>query len=300
MNELEIIFVIAGILAVGMSVFILWRKSTRNARYGNKCEKKVRKELAGLKGSDYAVINDILIPSGASSEGRNVQIDHIVVSTRGIFVIETKGLRGHIVGKEHSQYWEQKFMMSSKSFYNPLLQNDSHIRSLRRHLRGVPAVLFVSVTTFTDAWRIDVAADDIVEHRSLLPDRHIRRTLDPSRRRKRHWWNRSGEVVLDESRIVLRLEDLKKEIKRRDKVIDRDNVRDLYEKILSLDIKGREARSKHKRFVKDTAKRGLSEIRSGRCPRCGSPLVVREGDYGPFYACSDFPDCLFVCSVNPE
>ncbi len=36
------------------------------------------------------------------------------------------------------------------------------------------------------------------------------------------------------------------------------------------------------------------EIIQGVCPRCGGELVEREGKYGKFYGCSNFPDCKFT------
>jgi len=30
------------------------------------------------------------------------------------------------------------------------------------------------------------------------------------------------------------------------------------------------------------------------CPKCGSPLLVRLGKYGSFYACSAFPKCRYT------
>ena len=30
------------------------------------------------------------------------------------------------------------------------------------------------------------------------------------------------------------------------------------------------------------------------CPKCGSPLVLRQSSHGEFLGCSDFPSCKFV------
>lgn len=30
------------------------------------------------------------------------------------------------------------------------------------------------------------------------------------------------------------------------------------------------------------------------CPECGNPLVIRKGKYGPFTACSNFPECKYI------
>lgn len=35
------------------------------------------------------------------------------------------------------------------------------------------------------------------------------------------------------------------------------------------------------------------DIENNICPRCGSPLVLRNGEYGEFYGCSNYPKCKF-------
>lgn len=39
-----------------------------------------------------------------------------------------------------------------------------------------------------------------------------------------------------------------------------------------------------------------SELMEGVCPRCGNALVEREGKYGKFYGCSNYPKCTFMLS----
>lgn len=33
-----------------------------------------------------------------------------------------------------------------------------------------------------------------------------------------------------------------------------------------------------------------------RCPECGSPVNLKEGIYGLFFGCSNFPKCRFTAS----
>lgn len=49
----------------------------------------------------YKVLHDVTIPS---QNGRTTQIDNVVFSEYGIFVIEVKNYQGWIVGKEHDEY----------------------------------------------------------------------------------------------------------------------------------------------------------------------------------------------------
>ena len=31
-----------------------------------------------------------------------------------------------------------------------------------------------------------------------------------------------------------------------------------------------------------------------KCPRCGNKLIVRNGKYGDFLGCSNYPDCKYT------
>ena len=41
-------------------------------------------------------------------------------------------------------------------------------------------------------------------------------------------------------------------------------------------------------------KQTQNELESGICPRCGNKLVERNGQYGKFYGCSNYPSCKFI------
>ena len=295
MTPLLYAIIVLSAVAVVLSVYIMATSaSRRRRRSGRLGERRVARELRRLPKRGFRVINDIHIPS---TGGNTVQIDHIVVSTRGIFVIETKNHSGRICGSEHDQYWEQRYMLSSRSFYNPLLQNASHIKALRRHLRGVGSDLFMSVVVFPSAWRLDIAADDIVERRRLLGDRHVRRTFDPERQVHRRWWRRRRGVVLDESTMVMRLRSLRSEMKRRPKLLSSDEMESLAALVENLRADRTEGARHHRDFVRAASDDSRRRIRQGICPRCGSRLVVREGANGPFIGCSAYPSCRFTCRL---
>ena len=104
---------------------------------------------------DWPLLNGVLLPSG----GGTAQIDHILVSPGGVFVIETKDMNGWIFASPGQHRWTQTLMadrwsrlvgIKSKrfAFYNPLLQNEGHAKALvklgvayPREIR--PVVVFV-------------------------------------------------------------------------------------------------------------------------------------------------------------
>ncbi|MDE6741493.1 MAG: NERD domain-containing protein [Muribaculaceae bacterium] len=288
---------LCGLLLAALSVrLVIWWRRGKTLRSGRRGEKAVAKELGRLKKKDYIVINDLLLPT---ANGKTSQVDHVVVSTRGIFVIETKNHAGRISGSEQAQYWQQHLSSQSRGFYNPVLQNRSHLRAVRRHLPKLDAELFSTMVVFTEAWRLDIKADDIIIERKLLPDRHISRTLVPSERIKKHWWCPwRKEVVLDEHKMVTRIDGMIEEISRRPRILSRDAMRDLAEKLIAANVTDSTLRKQHTEYAKRTSKDVSADISKGICPRCGGMLVVRKSERGEFAACSNYPKCRFTCSID--
>lgn len=92
----------------------------------------------------YIDINDVTIqtPTGTT------QIDHIIVSKFGIFVVETKNMSGWIFGSQDQAQWTQSLPGGNKfRFQNPLRQNYKHTKSLEEFL-GVDHDLIHSVVMF--------------------------------------------------------------------------------------------------------------------------------------------------------
>lgn len=286
-------WILCGALALLLlTVWGMWRwRRGRAARNGRRGEKRVSRELRRLRKRSNILIDDLLI---ADKDGRTVQIDHILLSTRGVFVIETKSHKGRISGSEHSQYWQQKLWMQTRSFYNPLLQNATHIRLLSKLLPGVEPV---SVVVFTEASRLEIEADDIVEHRTLLRDKHTSRTFNPEESVSRSWWRRRKAVVLDESKIVTRLQGLRNEIKRRDCIYEQDEIELLATRLRELNDKSRKSRRDHTRYAREAASKSSRLIRQGVCPRCGSALAIRKGTHGEFLGCTAYPSCRFTSQL---
>lgn len=291
-----IIGIIIGVAATAtVTATAIWWRRGRALRSGKRGERMVAKELGKLRRKDYIVINDMLV---ATSNGRTSQIDHVVVSTRGIFVIETKNHAGRIAGGEHSQYWQQHLRNESKSMYNPLLQNLSHLRAIRRLLPTLDKNFFSSMVVFTNAWRLDIKADEIIESRRFLSDKHIQRTLIPAERQEKRWWRRGKEVVLDERKMATLIDGMLDEMKRRPRIIDRDEIEAIAEKLIKANITNHAARQQHTQYARETARNISAEIKRGLCPRCGGQLIVRKGQKGNFVGCSRYPECRFTCSID--
>jgi hypothetical protein len=105
---------------------------------GDIAETRVRRLLAsGLERNLYTVFNGVVLPSG----GGTVQIDHLVVSRFGIFVIDSCYVRGWISGTEVQERWRQHFTWRSVRFPNPVHRNRLQVEALQR-LLDFPAAAF--------------------------------------------------------------------------------------------------------------------------------------------------------------
>nr|WP_274617284.1 NERD domain-containing protein [Vibrio parahaemolyticus] len=109
----------------------------------------VNRLLSKLPESDYTLIKDVTLPTNDGT----TQVDHIVVSRYGIFVVETKNMKGWIFGSARQKQWTQKIYRHSSKFQNPLHQNYKHIKALEtllgcseEHLHSV--IVFIGDSTF--------------------------------------------------------------------------------------------------------------------------------------------------------
>ena len=107
-------------------------------------EKKTQFNLwLGLDSNLYQRFHDVIIPSSHGT----TQIDHILVSPFGIFVVETKNYKGWIYGSEDQSTWTQVIYKSKHKFQNPLRQTHRHKKVLSKYL-GIGESCILPVISF--------------------------------------------------------------------------------------------------------------------------------------------------------
>ena len=102
-----------------------------------------------LNKDKYHVLRNVTLPTADGT----TQIDHIIVSQYGVFVIETKNMKGWIFGGARQKTWTQKIFKYTKKFQNPLHQNFKHVETLKSLLELTDqqifsVVVFVGSSTF--------------------------------------------------------------------------------------------------------------------------------------------------------
>lgn len=208
----------------------------------------VKQELKKLPKDKYIILNDIMIKS---SKGTH-QIDHIIISKYGIFVVEMKNYYGLITGEEYQNKWTQHLGKNKYYFNNPIHQNYGHIKALEE-LLNLSEDKFISIICISNQAKLKVKAKNVTQ-------------LDFV----------NDLIKLYNNEIIL--EDLSK-IKNK---IEQNNITD------------KEIRKNHIKNIKNTVKENNDKEKNMICPKCGSKLVERNGKYGKFIGCSNFPNCKYT------
>jgi hypothetical protein len=214
-------------------------------------EKSVAFFLSGLDESRYKVINNIMLQAGDKTS----QIDHVIVSNYGIFVVETKNYKGWIIGNEFDDYWKQVIYKRKEKLRNPIKQNFGHIQVLKEHLSEFPDINYISIVAFTTNCDLKVSSKTEVIYTVRL-----KRTIEKY----------INETISDS---------------------EKDHI---YNKLLSLNIDSKENRKAHISSIRNNLDEIETKINNDLCPRCGSALLVRSGKYGKFKGCSNYPSCRFT------
>jgi restriction system protein len=107
-----------------------------------------------LNKNDYHLIKNVTLPTFTDGKKQGTtQIDHIIVSKYGIFVVETKNMKGWIFGSANQKQWTQKIFKHTSKFQNPLHQNYKHVKTLETCLKTksdtiFSVIIFIGDSTF--------------------------------------------------------------------------------------------------------------------------------------------------------
>lgn len=216
-------------------------------------EKSVAFFLSKLDETKYKVINNIMLQVG----NKTTQIDHVVVSNYGIFVIETKNYKGWIIGNEFDDNWKQVIYKRKEKLHNPIKQNYGHIQGLKAVLNSFQDIEYISIVAFTT----------------------------------------KAELKVTSKTDVVYTINLAKTIKKYNSETITDSVKDeIYNKLISLNIDNKDSRKAHVEAIHNNINEKSNKVNSDICPKCGGALVLRNGKYGQFKGCNNFPKCRFIAN----
>ncbi len=123
----------------------------------------VKEELNKLN-DNYKIVNNVMIKT---LDGNTHQIDHIIVSKYGIFVIETKQYNGYICGNDYDKKWT--IIAGRNKYYvnNPVHQNYGHVQSLKEIL-NITEDKIISIVCISSRARLNIKSRVVVNIVNLL------------------------------------------------------------------------------------------------------------------------------------
>lgn len=127
------------------------RRSRLNRKNGTMCEYQTYEKLRKLEKEGYKFLFGVYVPK---ANGGTTEIDIVAIGPKGVLVVENKDYSGQVVGLEWDKYWTQERPYAyhrnegERRFYNPIMQNDGHIRHLRQFVGS--RVMITSLIVFSD------------------------------------------------------------------------------------------------------------------------------------------------------
>lgn len=114
-------------------IFLIIREYLKSSKFKGKLGEQATNLGLKLKLNPniYKILKDITINDSKGT----TQIDLVILSQYGIFVIEVKNYNGWIFGNEKDKYWTQVLYSKKNKFYNPLWQNYRHVKALTELLK---------------------------------------------------------------------------------------------------------------------------------------------------------------------
>ena len=211
------------------------------------------------------------------------EIDVMMIYHSGIYVFESKNYSGWIFGSENSKTWTQTLPNGRTSrkerFYNPIMQNRTHVKWLEKQLDAMdPMHCIVVFSERCEFKKLDLTSGDI----AVIKRYDLPRTVQE----------------IDE-RVGTRL--------------DESRINEIYEKLYPNTQVSGEVKAAHIGNIETKYKGagdnlikmpGIGEKRAADesdmiCPKCGSKLVLRTARKGEnagnqFYGCSSYPKCKYI------
>lgn len=203
-----------------------------------------KQELNKLPKDKYKILNNILIKVNDNT----YQIDHVIVSSYGIFSIETKQYNGYITGNKYDKNWIRHEGKNKYYYTNPIRQNYGHVKALSSLLNIYESKIF-NIVCIPSKARLKIEHDDELVRVSAI----------------------INKIKSYNKKIISNTDEIVKEIIKNN--ITNQNIKKEHIKNIKNNI-----------ITKDT----------NDCPKCGGKLVERNGKYGIFKGCSNYPKCKYT------
>ena len=152
------------------------RRSFSKQDRGTYSEISLLNKLVSMGFNRGAIFHDLYLRNAG---GNFTQIDLVLATKVGIIVFEVKDYSGWIFGNAYQEYWTQilAYGKDRYQFYNPILQNQTHVENLKKRLFLQNKVPFYSVIVFYGDCEIKTDLS-LSENTFLIYEYEIEETID--------------------------------------------------------------------------------------------------------------------------
>lgn len=219
---------------------------------------------------------NIYIPKG---EEETTEIDVLMIHTKGLFVFESKNYSGWIFGSENQKNWCQTLPKGrgrshKESFYNPIMQNRTHITHLKALVgENIPMHSVITFSNRCTLKKVEVKSKDV--------------------------------CVINRDQVYGTVADICAQIN--SVALGDEQICEIYNKLYPYTQVSDVAKKQHIESVEKKQDRikaqhtedDFTAEQKKRCPRCGNALVLRTAAKGAnagtrFYGCSNYPKCRYM------
>ncbi len=213
-----------------------------------------------------------------AQDKKTSEIDVMMLHTSGIYVFESKNYSGWIFGSEDGKTWTQTLPSGREAhkehFYNPIMQNRTHIKWLK-HQIGENYPIY-SIIVFSERCELK----SITIHSSDIP-------------------------VINRDILYPTVHSISKE--NENKISD-SQIDELYQKLVQYVNVSSDVKKQHIQDIEDARDPAKTPYKSSvssndpssaTCPKCGSPLILKQAKKGKyagqsFLGCSNYPKCKYI------
>ena len=218
------------------------------------------------------------------------EIDVIMIYKSGIYVFESKNYGGWIFGSEDDNMWTQTLPSGRKAqkerFYNPIMQNRTHIKWLKNQVgNNVPIHNIVVFSQRCELKKINIHSLDVAVIRQYaLPVTVHRLDVECPEALSAEEMNALYNKIYPSTQVS--------------NSVKQAHIKKVQEKMAGPSpVVQRAGDDGNELSLKESAPETNEFYRA--CPRCGNKLVLRTAKRGEmagnqFYGCSSYPKCKYI------
>lgn len=265
-------------------------------RYG---EYLTYKYLKSFEKQGAKFLFNVYIPKG---NGETSEIDVLMLSKKGIFVLESKNYSGWIFGDESHKNWYQtlrtkKGNIHKESFYNPIMQNQTHIKHLNAFLGK--QLLTHSIIVFSERCTLK---DIIVSSNNI----HVIKRNQLASLVSNIYKETTTDVLTETD--ITNLYHILYPCTQVNDTAKQQHIADIERKLAQKSAaESKKAKNvsqkepKEAKITKPDEKTSKNQV----CPKCGGNLVLRTAAKGnhvgnQFWGCTNYPKCRYTRNLEKE